>query len=332
MSCFARKSDPEVTDENISPFLVQYGTDFTPLGYLNSFLDIGRFTSEVNVHTFDSSLSTPTTCAVRVGDGYSTNSVCQNLGCGGAECDAPSQYLIQPAAGNLYCTTEPKAQYTIGCAPGDTYAACIDPETDNPTSQNLYHGLVNNKKKLTFRFNDTVIPSTSPEAVEMTCDPLTIQTNENTTPTCTISLPTGQQLAMLVATDPIDQYQVIYDVIPRDTEPPTALITDVDTGTVSSDGKRLTAVGNQWLNKPVTVTVTCQNELVENNDTCTCDWLLQYQILDENRPISANSVSSFKRPVLLRDMLKFQRFIKDEALEEVGVVVFDNVGNHDFDR
>lgn len=79
VGCLARKADPEITDGDIAPFLVQYGAEFTPLGYLNRFLDIGRFSSALNVHTFDSSLSTPTTCAVRVGDGYSTNSVCQNL-------------------------------------------------------------------------------------------------------------------------------------------------------------------------------------------------------------------------------------------------------------
>jgi hypothetical protein len=126
IGCVARKSNPEVA----TPFLVQYGTDFTPLGYLNSLVDIGRFTSELDVHTFESSLSTPTTCAVRVGDGYSTNSLCQNLGCGGAECDMPYAYTIQPSTDNLYCTREAYAEYIIGCAPGDGYASCI--RTDLP--------------------------------------------------------------------------------------------------------------------------------------------------------------------------------------------------------
>ena len=119
---------------------MQYGSTFTTLGYLNNFFDIGRFSSAIDVHTFDSSLSTPTTCAVRVGDGYSTNSLCQNLGCGGPECDAPSQYIIQPSVDNLYCTREATAEYVVGCAPGDSYASCIR----NDIEGNLYQGLTYN--------------------------------------------------------------------------------------------------------------------------------------------------------------------------------------------
>ncbi len=55
---------------------------------------------------------------------------------------------------------------------------------------------------------------------------------------------------MLVANDPADQYQVVRDTIPRDTEFPIAIIKEADEGTmISSDGKKLTAINNQWLNK-----------------------------------------------------------------------------------
>ncbi len=149
-------------------------------------MDIGRFASSINVHTFESSTSTPVSCAVRVGDGYSTNSLCQNIGCGGADCDAPSKYLIQPSAENLYCTKEAEAKYTIGCAPGDSYAACIS----TVTSGNLYQGLSGTfTKNLTFRVDG------QDQTVTMICPSATPQTVENIPPSCTISLPTGSEMA-----------------------------------------------------------------------------------------------------------------------------------------
>jgi len=273
VSCLARKADPEITTNGIMPFLLQYGPDFTGLGYLNNLVDVGRLTSEVNVHTFDNT-STTTTCAVRVGDGYSTNSLCQNLGCGGSNCDAPSKYLIQPSAANLYCTKEDHAEYTIGCAPGDSYATCIAPETIG----NLYNGLVASggkfTKNLTFRINDVV----TPDNILMTCSSATPQTNSSTTPTCTISLPTGMDLAFRTTTTPIDQYQIIYDPVPRDIDPPIASISGSADGFSFNEGTILSAADSKWINKPVTATIRCTNSPVENNDSCTCAWLVKADV------------------------------------------------------
>lgn len=183
--------------------------------------------------------------------------------------------MIQPATNNLYCTKESTALYTIGCAPGDSYATCIQ---DIPG--NLYHGLdENRKKKLTFRFNDEVRPfdSIDPEKppIEMTCPVGELQTNEDTTPKCTVSLPTGVEIAMLVATNP-DQYQIVYDPIPQDTEAPMASITGSASGiTFQSDTKTLSSTDSAWINTPVTATIRCVNTTPENNDTCTCAWLVK---------------------------------------------------------
>lgn len=276
VSCFARKADPEITDNSIAPFLIQYGADFSPLGYLNNLIDIGRFTSQISVHTFDNT-STITTCAVRVGDGYSTNSLCQNLGCGGSDCEASSKYLIQPSAANLYCTKEDHAEYTIGCAPGDSYASCIQTEIVG----NLYNGLVYNavtskyEKNVTFRINDVVTPNN----ILMRCTSATPQTVSNTTPTCTVSLLTGTELAFRTSTTPVDQFQTLYDPVPRDIDPPMASISGTADGISFNSGTSLTAADGKWINKPVTATIRCTNSPVENNDSCMCAWLVKADVV-----------------------------------------------------
>lgn len=314
IGCVARKSDPEV----LEPFLVQYGTEFTPLGYLNSLVDIGRFTSELDVHTFESSLSTPTTCAVRVGDGYSTNSLCQNLGCGGPECDMPYAYTIQPSTDNLYCTREEYAEYIIGCASGDGYAACI--RTDIPG--NLYYGLDENfDRNLTFRFDDE-----TGQSVVMDCTSATPQTAENTTPTCTMSLPTDRELAILASVDPVEQYQVIYDPVPRDIENPTASIAGVVGGVTLSSTNSKVLTSSEWLNKPVTATIRCTNTDPENNDSCTCAWLVKADVSGQNDNTDWGLISP------LKDIVDYQRIIRNETLQNQEFFVFDNVGNMDPDK
>lgn len=75
---------------------------------------LGRMASVSDFHTFQSSISTTLTCAVRVGDGYSTNSLCQNTGCGGEKCDKPAPCVVIPADLNLFSTHEEFIRYTIG--------------------------------------------------------------------------------------------------------------------------------------------------------------------------------------------------------------------------
>lgn len=143
------------------------------------------------MNTFDSGWSTSITCAVKVGDGYSTNSLCQNIACGGSDCALPSLYTITPEDEQLFCTKEAEISYTIGCASGSNgYAGCIDPATP----ENLYNGLTgsgtNWAKDLIFRVDG--VEETNPRV--MTCTRVNPQTNEDKTPHCTVPLPTGKQL------------------------------------------------------------------------------------------------------------------------------------------
>ena len=174
---------------------------FAPLDYLGLVPgSLGRFVSAPYTYTFQSSIPTAVSCAVRVGDGYSTNSRCQNSGCGGDKCTKPSTCLIGPSDQNLYSTKEATIQYTIGS-----------------NSDNLCSGInLSDNQEIVFNIDgqDDV--------------PRKLTNCTTTEPKkCTVSLvPTGKELALKIGTTPLGvaQYQTIHDIVPRDTTPPLALI------------------------------------------------------------------------------------------------------------
>jgi hypothetical protein len=90
-----------------------------------------------------------------------------------------------------------------------------------------------------------------------------------------MSLPTDRELAILASVDPVDQYQVIYDPVPRDIEDPMASITGVAGGVTISMADTKVLTSSEWLNTPVTATIRCTNTNPENNDSCTCAWLVK---------------------------------------------------------
>ena len=78
-----------------------------------------------------------------------------------------------------------------------------------------------------------------------------------------------------------------------------------------------------WLKKPFTATITCYNEPVENNDTATCAWLLK-----TGTEIQQDSTEwAFTPP--LKDIVKYQRVIWNEILNNQTFYVYDNAGNYD---
>ena len=220
------------------------------LDYLNPLFDYGRFSSEANTYAFAASLKTEATCAVRVGDGYSTNAQCQNIGCGGETCSASSQYLIQSSTPHLYCTRDANATYTIGCDPNSPgYSGCIvkcDPSNE-ACGHNLYSGLTPSgtdfTKQLIFKEDGVLTPHT------MTCPSDTPQSTDNKTPVCTVDLPTGTTLALQIGepigTPAVYQYQPLYEPVVQDDKAPTASISGTtavpNITSVNSSTKTLTS-------------------------------------------------------------------------------------------
>ncbi len=106
----------------------------------------------------------------------------------------PSVYLIKPVDDQLFCTKEETIAYNIGCAEGsDGYTACID----SATIGTLYNGLSGSgsvfTKNLTFRIDgvDTQRVMTCTSAIPQTVNKTGIYS-------CTVSLPTGKELALKI--------------------------------------------------------------------------------------------------------------------------------------
>jgi hypothetical protein len=121
--------------------------------------------------------------------------------------------------------------------------------------------------------------------------------------------------------DHIAQYQTIYDIIPRDTDSPTATIYASDTTIESVDKKTLSST--VWRNTPLTTTITCHNVPTEDNDACTCAWLVKADMFDTTENTSWNLSSP------LKDIVSYQRIIRNETLRDQAFYVYDNAGNND---
>jgi len=238
--------------------------------------------------------------------------------CGGADCDLPSAYVITPSDDQLFCTKEEQIFYDIGCAGGSSnYSTCILDDSY------LYDGLSGSGEAFTndliFRADGEIITRT------MTCTSATPQTDEDrSVGHCTVSLPTGRELAFRTGDEPIDgiyPYQTIYDIVPRDIDAPMATINASDTSLESAGYKTLSST--VWRNTPLTTTITCQNSPTEDNDSCTCAWLVKADMFDTTE----NTEWNLSTP--LADIVSYQRIIRNETILDQSFYVYDNAGNND---
>ncbi len=70
-------------------------------------------------------------------------------------------------------------------------------------------------------------------------------------------------------------------------------------------------------------TITCQNAPVEDNDTCTCAWFVKVDRFDTTE----NSSWDLSGPH--KDIVNYQRVIRNETLLNQSFYVYDNAGNND---
>lgn len=139
-----------------NPFRIQYANNaFIPLGFatvidpnLSSSIGLNRLSAQ-NEYTFGVG-QTSVTCAVKVGEGYSTNSSCQKNACVGGNCSTPQTFSVIHSD-NLTCTTQATAEYKIGCNPDA-------PESNRADCVNWLRQMANNATsfKAPFIFNGTL--------------------------------------------------------------------------------------------------------------------------------------------------------------------------------
>jgi hypothetical protein len=103
-----------------------------------SVLGIGYTSRQTQKYTFTG--GTDVTCAVRVGDGYSTNNSCKIHTCVGHTCTTPQTFVVTPSQ-NAQCTKDANVTYDIGCNENSSdYTKCAQwfyATTTPATSQRL---------------------------------------------------------------------------------------------------------------------------------------------------------------------------------------------------
>jgi len=119
-----------------NPFVLRVGTiapaylqfDATATAFFAGIgTGIGGISTQTQPYTFSTS-STPVSCAVRVGDGYSTNSFCRLNTCVGGACDVPQAFSVVHSDDSV-CTSESTGEYKIGCnpdAPQAVLTECVE--------------------------------------------------------------------------------------------------------------------------------------------------------------------------------------------------------------
>lgn len=213
-------------------------------------LGIGFVSVPTTRYTFNNAVDV--TCAVKVGDGYSTNNNCRIRTCVGTDCSAPQTFVVTPSQ-NAQCTSSESATYDIGCndASGD-YARCADwfLRANNETTLK-----VNNQiKKLTC---SSTLPPWALSPVK----------------TCTIPLPSWGDPVTLFSGD-ANSFQTTLYSLTRDQIPPTG---SVEYFTNYSAGTKLQpSQYSYWQKQPITAVVTCNDRPGSSDGSgCACASTLQ---------------------------------------------------------
>ena len=110
------------TDNVSQPFMLTVGTvtpaylqyDRIMSEFFNGFV-IGPISTQTQNYSFATN-TTPVSCAVKVGGGYSTNQYCRLNACVGSGCNKPQTYIVAHSA-DATCTSRNTDTYRIGCNP-----------------------------------------------------------------------------------------------------------------------------------------------------------------------------------------------------------------------
>lgn len=112
------------------PFSLRVGNNSVVLGYdiiTQLFVEYGLGISKASDSFNFTTGSTPVACAVRVGEGYSTNDYCRLTACVGDNCNVPQAFSVVHS-GDKVCTSSLTDVYNIGCnpdAPDDVRNLCV---------------------------------------------------------------------------------------------------------------------------------------------------------------------------------------------------------------
>ena len=170
-------------------------------------LGLGFVSMPTQNYTFNT--ASEVTCAVKVGDGYSTNESCRIRTCIGTDCATPETFIITPSSDAL-CSKELNFTYDIGCNErSPDYAKCVAwmYRNSGTSASPVYPTIKTRENGVEKSQSLQCITSTPPGAL-------------SSVTTCTIILPTGG-LPVTVFSGDTNSFQTILYSLTRDTLAPT---------------------------------------------------------------------------------------------------------------
>lgn len=217
---------------------------FDPIGsdLLNG-LGIGPISTQTQSYSFTSTKDI--TCAVKVGDGYSTNSSCQVRACVGQGCGNPQTFIVVPSSEET-CTLADTLKYDVGCNPSSPdYIQCLRYFFEWPSG--------------TYPIKINGIIS------ELDCDSTIPPGALGPVKTCTVILPTGGSPVTIFAGDITAgnySFQTTEYTLAKDTGKPAGTL---EYFTDENQQTKLTVDQYQyWQKNPVTAVITCNDRTSTN--------------------------------------------------------------------
>jgi hypothetical protein len=264
-----------------------------------SILGIGYISTQTQKYTFTG--PTDITCAVKVGDGYSTNNSCKIRTCVGTDCSTPQTFVVTPSA-NKMCTNQNTVTYDIGCNDSSTdYVRCVD----------WFSSAGDHTLKVNGTVQNLVCTSTRPAGAL------------SDVKTCTISLPSGGVPVTLFSGDANSFQTTIYSLT-KDTQAPTGTL---EYYTNYSAGTKLDPTQYPlWQKQPITAVITCTDlPGASDGSNCACAPTLQGDT-DGLWSLGQRSTNTSIGP----DVMAYSRIFYSGTMSPYAVIVRDTAGNQLF--
>lgn len=198
--------------------------------------------------------NTAVECAVKVGDGYSTNNSCKITTCVGLDCVTPETFVITHST-EAICTPNTDTTYDIGCNDqSPDYTACVNWLYSGFSGSNSF------TRTLDVKING--VPATR----DVTCTISRPAGALNDIKNCTLLLPTGN-VPVTVFGGENNVFQTTRYTLERDTQAPSASIAYY---AKNGNGVPLTNL-EYWQNQPATAVITCTDAPGASDGTnCAC--------------------------------------------------------------
>lgn len=264
--CGSRLPVTDVTSTVTNPYILRFGTQNPAFLQYDSIMSL--LFNEITVgpvSTQTDSYNIPTgsinvSCAVKVGNGYSTNNSCNIRACAGGECSIPQTFSVVNSS-NALCTTNDDDDYSIGCnpdAPQTARDACAKWFQDTFTARTNAN---TNSFTLPFVINNL---TRNIQCTKYAAGTLPGGLNMYDNFVCTTRLPNGETVELFSGDRSL---QTTAYTVRKDRDKP-----DISEVKYFTDDTRSTIIADltQWQRKNVFAEVTCIDRPLDESAACAC--------------------------------------------------------------